>query len=348
MKSKTGLISIGIVCVFVAAVVVASFVMKNSDSAIASGLPGTSQDQSTAATAEYSSSSSEATAEEAYAVLTAELEELQKSIRTERSQQGKMDILDRMTLILSEFIDQYPGTPEAYLASFEAGIIYFSIQQPQKAVRYLESFVSKAKDAPRDKRAYGHYYLAEAYKQLGEFDDAEGLFKVVIAEYGEVDARLTQAAQQSLAMMASDRKLAIGGTPIPFDVKDIKGVPLSPEKYKGKVLLLDFWATWCAPCRQEMPNVKNVYKKYNKKGFEIVGISLDRSRGDLDRYIEQNKIPWPQYFDGKYWQNEVAVIYGISSVPATYLIDKKGKIRYKSLRGAQLERAVKELLAEAD
>ena len=153
-------------------------------------------------------------------------------------------------------------------------------------------------------------------------------------------------AEMNLAGIETDKKLAIGREPIAFSVKGIGGETISPEKYKGKVLLLDFWATWCAPCKQEMPNVKNVYKKYHKKGFEIVGISLDRSRSDLDRYIEKNDITWPQFYDGKFWKNDVAVKYNVQSIPATYLIDKNGKIRYKSLRGAQLENAVKKLLEE--
>jgi thiol-disulfide isomerase/thioredoxin len=188
--------------------------------------------------------------------------------------------------------------------------------------------------------------LAETYKQLGKYDDAEHAYKVVIADYGDVDPRLSQAVQQNLAMLDSERKLAVGGDPIDFSVKDLQGVDISPAKFKGKVLLLDFWATWCAPCRQEMPNVKAVYNKYNSKGFEIVGISLDRKRGDLDTYIAKNDISWPQFFDGKYYQNELAVKYGIMSIPATFLIDKKGKIRYKALRGRQLETAVKKLIEE--
>ena len=95
-----------------------------------------------------------------------------------------------------------------------------------------------------------------------------------------------------------------------------------------------------------MPNVIKVYDKYNGKGFEIVGISLDRNRDSFDRYIEKYDMSWPQFYDGKYWQNEVAKLYGINSIPATYLIDKKGNIRYKHIRGRRLEVAVKELLAE--
>ena len=95
-----------------------------------------------------------------------------------------------------------------------------------------------------------------------------------------------------------------------------------------------------------MPNVIKVYDRYKDKGFDIVGISLDRDRAAFDKYIDKYNMDWQQFYDGKFWQNEVATLYGVKSIPATYLIDKKGKIRCKSLRGSQLESAVKELLAE--
>jgi thiol-disulfide isomerase/thioredoxin len=188
--------------------------------------------------------------------------------------------------------------------------------------------------------------MGESYKGMGMFDDAEKEYKLIVSEFGGVSPKLTQFAQMNLADLETERKLSVGAEPLAFSVKSISGEPLSPEKYKGKVLLLDFWATWCGPCKVEMPNVKKVYSKYNSKGFEIVGISLDRSRDALDTYIAQNKIEWPQYFDGKYWNNDIATKYGVKSIPATYLIDKRGKIRYKSLRGKQLDEAVARLLAE--
>jgi peroxiredoxin len=93
--------------------------------------------------------------------------------------------------------------------------------------------------------------------------------------------------------------------------------------------------------------VLRIHEKFNKKGFEIIGISLDSDRAALDRYIKSYNVTWPQYFDGKGWQNGVAEMYKVRSIPATYLIDKQGKIRYRSLRGDELERAVERLLAES-
>ena len=119
------------------------------------------------------------------------------------------------------------------------------------------------------------------------------------------------------------------GSPFPaFDVKDLDGKPLSIANYKNKIVMIDFWATWCPPCRGEIPNIVKTYQKYHDKGFEIIGISLDKD-GNKDKLIgftKENKMPWRQYFDGKGWQNEMAVQYGIQSIPTAFLLDGKGNI----------------------
>ncbi|MGZ3901382.1 MAG: TlpA family protein disulfide reductase, partial [Bacteroidia bacterium] len=117
------------------------------------------------------------------------------------------------------------------------------------------------------------------------------------------------------------------------------------SSFKGKVVLIDFWASWCGPCRREMPNVVKAYSKYKDKGFEIYGVSLDQ---DKDRWIEAIKkdgITWPQVSDLKYWECEAAKIYGVQGIPFTVLLDKEGKIIAKGLRGAELETAIENALA---
>lgn len=122
------------------------------------------------------------------------------------------------------------------------------------------------------------------------------------------------------------------------------GQPLSLERFKGKVLLVDFWATWCPPCRAEVPNLVKAYSAFKDKGFEIVGISFDKKRDELDAYLKEQTMTWPQYFDGKGWDNEVGPTYGIQSIPAMYLLDAEGKVVTTDLRDGRLEKELAKLL----
>jgi peroxiredoxin len=113
---------------------------------------------------------------------------------------------------------------------------------------------------------------------------------------------------------------------------------------RGKVVLLDFWAAWCRPCRQENPNVVRTYQKYHEKGFEVYSVSLDRDKASWVKAIEADGLVWPYHVsDLGFWNSKAAKIYGVSSIPATFLIDKDGRIVAKNLRGAALENALKEL-----
>ena len=137
-----------------------------------------------------------------------------------------------------------------------------------------------------------------------------------------------------------------GPKAIDFQVKDLNGNPLSLRKYRGKVVLLDFWATWCGPCLTEMPNVKRIYQKYKNQNFQIIGISLDTNGSSLSSYLKREGITWPQFFDGTGWKNSIAQKYGINSIPRMYLIDGNGIIRKENVRGHALEVAVDELVRE--
>jgi len=155
----------------------------------------------------------------------------------------------------------------------------------------------------------------------------------------QADAAITNLARQSEARKIQ-KSLAVGTQFPDFQVKDLEGKPLSVSQFKGKVVLIDFWATWCGPCIQELPTVLKAYEKYHDKGFEIIGISLDKEQDKLTSFIKEKKMTWPQHFDGKGWQTELAGKYGINSIPATYLLDGEGKIIAKDLRGDALETAL--------
>jgi len=153
-----------------------------------------------------------------------------------------------------------------------------------------------------------------------------------------------QQAQEAEAKKIQDA--LVEGAPFPdFNEKDVMGKPLSIANYKGKVVMIDFWATWCPPCRGEIPNVVATYQKYHDKGFEIIGVSLDQDQGKLLNFIKENNMTWQQYFDGQGWGNKLAVKYGIDSIPMTFLLDGNGKIIGKGLRGEELTDAVANALA---
>ena len=139
---------------------------------------------------------------------------------------------------------------------------------------------------------------------------------------------------------------AVGQKFTDFELKNLEGkaVKLSDYAGKGKVVLVDFWASWCGPCRQEMPNVVKVYNQYKDKGFEIVGVSLDQTEEAWKKGIADLGITWPQMSDLKYWQCEAAAIYGVNAIPHTVLIDKDGTIIERNLRGEKLYERIAELL----
>lgn len=132
----------------------------------------------------------------------------------------------------------------------------------------------------------------------------------------------------------------------PLDVKftALDGREVDLAKLKGKVVLVDFWATWCGPCVGEVPNVKAAYNKLHSRGFEIVGISLDKDKDALENFVKSKDMPWPQYFDGKGWQNKYAQYCGVESIPAMWLVGRDGLVTDTDGR-ENLAQKVEDLLA---
>jgi peroxiredoxin len=150
--------------------------------------------------------------------------------------------------------------------------------------------------------------------------------------------------QQTQMMVAKTEAIKVGNEapelllPMPNDKE------LALSSLRGKVVLIDFWASWCGPCRKELPNVKKAYEKYKSKGFEIYGVSLDKERSAWIEAISEEGLTWPQVSDLKFWQSEAAQIYAVQSIPYTVLIDRDGKILATDLRGADLEKKLAENL----
>lgn len=144
--------------------------------------------------------------------------------------------------------------------------------------------------------------------------------------------------------------LEIGKVAPNFEAPNADGEMVALNDLKGKVTIIDFWAAWCGPCRRENPNVVKIYNEYHSKGLEIIGVSLDGSRGQKDPKkawldaVKKDKLTWPQVSYLQYFNDPVAQLYNINSIPATYVLDKDGKIAAKNLRGNALRLKVEELL----
>lgn len=154
------------------------------------------------------------------------------------------------------------------------------------------------------------------------------------------------AAASMQAQMEQMKSLTEGGSAPDFSQDTPEGETISLKDFRGKVVLLDFWASWCGPCRRENPNVVKMYEKYKDKGFEILGISLDRTRDKWLQAIEADGLTWPHVSDLKGWKNEVAQLYGVRSIPHTILIDAEGQVIANKLRGPALEAKLAEILGE--
>ena len=135
------------------------------------------------------------------------------------------------------------------------------------------------------------------------------------------------------------------GQPLAIRFTALDGRVVDLAQLKGKVVLVEFWSTTCGPCVAEMPTVKAAYEKFHGRGFEVIGISLDSSEAALRRFLKEKALPWPQHFDGRHWENQFAVQYGVFGIPTLWLVDTNGNLRLTNARG-NLEQPVEALVAE--
>lgn len=183
------------------------------------------------------------------------------------------------------------------------------------------------------------FQLAQAYADNPEPAELEPLYNGLDAKVK--DSHFGKIIKHSLE---SAKSTAIGGLAPDFTLNDVNGKPVSLASYKGKYVLIDFWASWCGPCRQENPTVVKAYTMYKPKGFEILGVSLDDKKENWEKAIAQDKLAWTHVSDLKGWQSNAAELYGVRGIPMNYLLDKDGKIIAKSLRGEDLIKKLGEVL----
>lgn len=167
--------------------------------------------------------------------------------------------------------------------------------------------------------------------------------KQYVEQYGTTEPEAAARLNEILRMSAS---FTIGAEAPDFAMNTPEGAAMKLSDLRGKVLLIDFWASWCGPCRRENPNVVAAYKKYHEKGFDVLGVSLDRTKDRWVQAIEKDGLPWHHVSDLKGWKNDAAKLYGVSSIPATILLDAEGKILARNLRGPQLEAKLEQIFGD--
>ena len=185
------------------------------------------------------------------------------------------------------------------------------------------------------------YFMITNYADLLASTELSRLFK-------QLPAHMRQRKQARLLEAAIIRfeKNAVGVTIEDFSMQTPEGGELSAMSVisQNRITVIDFWASWCGPCRQEMPFMLQMYDKYRDKGLGILGVSLDKNHGAWTNAIKQLKLPWPQMSDLKGWENAAAKRFNVTSIPHTIVVDQKGTILQRGLRRTQLEQFVAEQL----
>ncbi|WP_158633321.1 TlpA disulfide reductase family protein [Tautonia sociabilis] len=207
----------------------------------------------------------------------------------------------------------------------------------------IEAFIAIA---PKDERGGNLLYQAVSYFLRDQTPERKSaILDRVVEQYP--DSRVARMA------LAERKKTEAVGEPFELTFNEaITGRTISvQDDLKGKVVVIDFWATWCGPCVAEMPTMKSLYAEYKDKGVEFIGVSLDspEDEGGLDAlkaFVEENEIPWPQYYQGNGWESEFSSSWGINAIPSVFVIDQKGTLYSTQARG-QLETMIPELLAKA-
>lgn len=205
----------------------------------------------------------------------------------------------------------------------------------QAYVTYCKTFIEEHPDA------YFTPYLIGNLSRMMRPEEVQSMMDALTPE-----VKATEVSKKIFEGLAKLSAVEEGGTAPDFTMNDVEGNPvtLSEVYSKSKYLLIDFWASWCAPCRAENPNVVANYEKYKDKGFAVLGVSLDKEQGAWEKAIEADGLNWLNVSDLKGWKNAAAGQYNVSSIPANVLVDSKGKIVARNLREAALGAKLSELL----
>lgn len=238
---------------------------------------------------------------------------------------------------LNALIKKYDGKREALEAKFYIGNIYIAMHSFDEAIKHFDVVLSQ-KDIEDLFKAKALYFKTKALLAKGDYVKA----KETVEELKLIDTRAADSFGSELSGSAR-----VGMEAPIFQANDVNGSLIDLSKYKGSIVILDFWATWCDPCITEFSKVKSMYQKFKDRGVQFIGVSLDDDIEDLRGFIKQEQVEWPQIFDGKRWKGAVPSLYRVQIIPTMVVLDRESKIRYIGSDTENITRVVTTLLSES-
>ncbi len=248
-----------------------------------------------------------------------------------------------------------PEEPNFFNLYPELVRLYVEAERDKEAENLIKRFKSIMKPDDEDIMRFRDYWpFVDMLKAVGRHADALHLLqnlekteqenpfiRSIFREIAMIHEEQGNAELADAYYLKADPKLAMIGKPVPdFSTVDLEDNPISIRDYRGKVVLLEFWAVWCGPCLGQMPNVKKVYDAYKDDGFDVIGVSFDNDVAELREYLEICNLPWRQIFDGP--KGTLKKLYNIRGIPSAWLIDKDGTLISYQARGAELKKLVAE------
>jgi|GEM_PF-752315 len=270
---------------------------------------------------------------------------------------ASLDLYDQVIALSERFVKTHPKSSEAGTVRKLRLTALGRKDRLPEAFKEWQAFLDEGSIERLGEVLESGILLAEAYLNAGDVKAARSVYEAIRDKLPQAipDEQRQIFSQQLMQNVLASRMESlewIGRTPLPIEGKDLAGKPVDLAQYRGKVLLLDFWATWCGPCVSSLPHLKQVYEKYHDRGFDILAISLDMDAQQLKQFIEQERLPWRQVWDNQGLPNAQNPFggpntrrYNLTGIPATFLIDRDGKIVRTTLTASSLEEAVVRALA---